>query len=309
MTAESPLTPRFEKLALIGCGLMGGSFALALREAGWVKQIVGFRASEKTRHRAVALHVIDQACHSVAEAVQDADLVLLAVPVGAMQSSFEALRPALSAHALLMDVGSTKCDVVAAAQQHLGERLSCFVPAHPIAGKELAGIEHAESNLYQARRTILTPLPQTGEAQLQAARAVWEAVGSHVTVMNPEAHDATFAAVSHLPHLLAFTAVNAITSQLQGATFLDMAGPGFRDFSRIAASDPAVWRDILSANQAEVLTQMAHFRTALDAFETVLKQGDTAALQHLIQQASQVRSAWTLQAGNACHTASETQRS
>ena len=127
--------------------------------------------------------------------------------------------------------------------------------------------------------------------------------------MNPEAHDATFAAVSHLPHLLAFAAVNALTAQAQGDTFLQMAGPGFRDFSRIAASDPAVWRDILNANQAEVLTQMAHFRTALDAFETVLKQGDTAALQHLIQQASQVRSAWTLQACNACHTASETQRS
>ena len=309
MTSGSPLTPRFDKLALIGCGLMGGSFALALREAGWVKHIVGFSASEKTRQRAVELQVIDQACNSVAEAVQDADLVLLAVPVGAMQSSFEALRPALSANALLMDVGSTKCDVVAAAQQHLGERLSCFVPAHPIAGKEVAGIDHAESGLYQARRTILTPLPETGTTQLEAAQAVWQAVGSHVTVMTPEVHDATFAAVSHLPHLLAFAAVNALTAQAQGRTFLQMAGPGFRDFSRIAASDPAVWRDILSANQVEVLAQMAHFRQALDAFEAAMQQGDTAALQHLIQQASDVRSAWTLQAGNACNTASETQRS
>jgi prephenate dehydrogenase len=180
-----------------------------------------------------------------------------------------------------------------------------LVPAHPIAGKEVAGIEHAEASLYQARRTILTPLPQNSIRQIKMASEVWTAIGSHVSHMTPEAHDATFAAVSHLPHLLAFAAVNALTAQPQGAAFLEMAGPGFRDFSRIAASDPAVWRDILSANRAEVLTQMAHCRGALDKFENTLKQGDTAALQQLIQQASDVRSAWTLQAGNACNKASE----
>ncbi len=295
----------FQRLALIGCGLMGGSFALALRQAGLVQHISGFSASEKTRQRALELKVIDQACNSVAEAVQGADLVLLAVPVGAMQSSFAAMRSALAPQALLMDVGSTKCDVIAAAQAHLGERLSCLVPAHPIAGKEVAGIEHAEATLYQARRTILTPLPQNSIRQIKMASEVWTAIGSHVSHMTPEAHDATFAAVSHLPHLLAFAAVNALTAQPQGAAFLEMAGPGFRDFSRIAASDSAVWRDILSANHTEVLTQLAHFRRALDAFENALKQGDTAALQQLIQQASAVRSAWTLQAGTACNTASE----
>ena len=295
----------FQRLAIIGCGLMGGSFALALREAGLAQTIVGFSASEKTRQRALELQVIDQACTSVAQAVQGADLVLLAVPVGAMHQSFAAMRHALQADALLMDVGSTKCDVIAAAQATLGERLSCFIPAHPIAGKEAAGIEHAESTLYQNRRTILTPLAQTDMDRLQAAHQVWSAIGSHVSTMTPEAHDATFAAVSHLPHMLAFAAVNALTAQAQGATFLNMAGPGFRDFSRIAASDASVWRDILSANKAEVLTQVAHFRAALEQFENTLKQGDTAALQHLIQQASDVRSAWTLQAGIACNTASE----
>ncbi len=295
----------FQRLALIGCGLMGGSFALALRQAGLAQTIVGFSASEKTRQRAVELKVIDQACSSVAEAVQGADLVLLAVPVGAMHSSFAAMRDALPANALLMDVGSTKCDVIAAAQSALGERLSCFVPAHPIAGKEVAGIEHAEASLYKERRTILTPLPQTSIHRMQAAHDVWTAIGSHVSTMTPEAHDATFAAVSHLPHMLAFAAVNALTAQTQGATFLEMAGPGFRDFSRIAASDASVWRDILSANKTEVLTQVAHFRAALEQFENTLQQGDTAALQQLIQQASDVRSAWTLQAGNACNKASE----
>ncbi len=296
----------FKKLALIGCGLMGGSFALALRQAGLVHTIAGFSASEKTRQRAVELQVIDQACTSVAEAVQGADLVLLAVPVGAMHSSFTAMRDALQPDALLMDVGSTKCDVVAAAMATLGERLPCFVPAHPIAGKEVAGIEHADSTLYQNRRTILTPLPQTGIHRLQTAHAVWTAMGSHVSTMTPETHDATFAAVSHLPHLLAFAAVNALTTQAQGAAFLDMAGPGFRDFSRIAASDACVWRDILSANHAEVLTQVGHFRAALAQLENALKQGDTHTLEQLIDQASSVRSAWTLQAGNACHPHSET---
>jgi prephenate dehydrogenase len=296
---------KFQRLALIGCGLMGGSFALALRKAGLVQTIVGFSASEKSRQRAVELNVIDQACHSVAEAVQGADLVLLAVPVGAMHSSFAAMRDALQANALLMDVGSTKCDVIAAAVATLGDRLSCFVPAHPIAGKEMAGIDHAESTLYQERRTILTPLPKTGIHRLQAAHEVWTAVGSHVSTMTAEDHDATFAAVSHLPHMLTFAAVNAIHDQPQGLAFLDMAGPGFRDFSRIAASDASVWRDILSANRQEVLTQMAHFRAALEQFETALTQGDAGSLQDLIQRASDVRSAWTLQAGNACNNASE----
>jgi len=298
-------SPRFQRLALIGCGLMGGSFALALREAGMVQTIAGFSASDTTRQRAVALKVIDQACTSVAQAVDGADLVLLAVPVGAMQTSFEAMRDALAPNALLMDVGSTKCDVIAAAQVGLGERLACFVPAHPIAGKEVAGIEHAEAGLYQNRRTILTPLPKTSIARLQAAHDVWAAIGSHVSTMTPEAHDATFAAVSHLPHMLAFAAVNALSAQPQGAAYLDMAGPGFKDFSRIAASDAAVWRDILSANSAEVLSQVAHFRAALAQFENALTQGDSAALQQLIQQASDVRAAWTLQAHTSCNTSSE----
>jgi prephenate dehydrogenase len=305
MMSERPTAPRFERLALIGCGLMGGSFALALRKAGWVGHITGYSASEKTRLRALELRVIDQACASVAEAVSHADLILLAVPVGAMHSSFAAMRDALQPQALLMDVGSTKCDVIAAAQASLGQRLPCFIPAHPIAGKEVAGIDHAESTLYQNRRTILSPLPESGTAQFKSAQEVWQALGSTVTVMTPEDHDHIFAAISHLPHLLAFSAVNALTAQSRADNYLQMAGPGFRDFSRIAASDPAVWRDILSANHQEVLHQLAHFRAAVDQFENALKSGDTSALERLISQASQVRSAWTLQAGNTLNTAPE----
>ncbi len=290
--------PRFQRLALIGCGLMGGSFALAARQAGLVQTIVGFSASEKTRQRARELRVIDQACTSVAEAVRGADLVLLAVPVGAMREGFAAMAPALSDQALLMDVGSTKCDVIAAAQAHLGDKLSCFVPAHPIAGKEVAGIDHADAQLYQDRRTILTPLSSNSMRHTKLAHDIWSALGSHVSTMTAADHDQTFAAVSHLPHLLAFAAVHALTTHPQGADYLDMAGPGFRDFSRIAASDPAVWRDILSANRTEVLDQLAHFRASLAQFEAAMLQGDTQALQQLIHQASDVRTGWALQSGS-----------
>lgn len=295
----------FQKLAVIGCGLMGGSFALGLKQAGWVKTIAGFSSSEKTRQRAQELKVIDVACDSVAQAVQGADLILLAVPVSATRQSLEAIVPTLSPHALLMDVGSTKCDVVAAARQTLGERLSCFVPAHPIAGKEVAGIDHAEGDLYKNRRTILTPLSETGAHQISQAKAVWQALGSTVFTMTPEAHDATFAAVSHLPHLLAFAAMNGLMAQTEGADFLRMAGPGFRDFSRIAGGDPAVWRDILSANQTEVIRQITHFKQALAQLEKALQNQDTQTLQSLIAQASQVRGAWKLQATDATNLASD----
>ncbi len=292
---------KFKQLGLIGCGLMGASFALALQKHGLVDKVKGFSPSARTRERALQLGVIQQATMSADQAVEGCDIVLLAVPVSRTAECLQAIAPALSPDCLLMDVGSTKTDVVAAAMAHLGERLSCFVPAHPIAGKAQAGVDHAEAELYQDRRAILTPLAQTGAVQLENAKQVWTAIGSHVSLMNPQDHDATFAAVSHVPHLLAFAAVNALSAQDQGAAFLKMAGPGFRDFSRIAASDPDVWRDILSANQAEVLKQTGHFRAALDAFEKAIQRNDLEQLQKLIEDASRVRASWTLQSGPTEH--------
>lgn len=285
---------KFEKLALIGCGLMGGSFALALKKAGLVDLVMGYSASERTRQKALDLGVIDAMANDVVTAVQGADLVLVAVPVSATQATFAALAPALSAQALLMDVGSTKTDVVAAAVATLGERLPCFVPAHPIAGKEVAGVEHAEADLYQNRQLILTPMATSSLRKIAQAHDVWEAIGSQVITLNPEQHDATFAAVSHLPHLVAFALVNAIAQQPKGADHLSMAGPGFRDFSRIAASDPAVWRDILLANRVHVLHQSALLRQALDQLERAMTEGNAQALESMITQASQTRAQWRL---------------
>ena len=284
----------FQRLALIGCGLMGGSFALALRQAGLVAHVAGFSASEGTRQKALQLGVIDSACASAAQAVEGADLVLVAVPVRATEDTLRTIDPVLAPHALVMYVGSTKGNVVTAARNALQRSLSNFVPAHPIAGKEVAGIEHAEATLYRDRQLILTPLPENPSARVQLARQVWQALGSRVLELSPEAHDASFAAVSHLPHLTAFALVNAVARQPQGAEHLSMAGPGFRDFSRIAASDPSVWRDILLANRDEVLRQSNLMREALHEFETAMHLGDAERLQALIHEASQTRSRWRL---------------
>ncbi len=284
----------FDQLGLVGCGLMGGSFALALKRAGLVRRVVGFSPSEATRQRALDMGVIETMALSAAQAAQGSDIVLVAVPVAATQSTLAGMAEALSPQTLLMDVGSTKRDVVQAAELALGDKLATFVPAHPIAGKEVAGVAHADVNLYTGCQVILTPMEKTGTAQLAQAQALWTALGAHVRLMSALDHDSAFAAVSHLPHMLAFAAMNAVNSQAQAAHFLSLAGPGFRDFTRIAASDPAVWRDILHANRDQLLLQSGHLREALQAFESALAEGDTAALEQLITAASQSRAAWSL---------------
>lgn len=285
---------KFQRLALIGCGLMGGSFALALRQAGLVGHVAGFSASEGTRQKALRLGVIDSACASAAQAAEGADLVLVAVPVRATETTLRAIDPVLSPGALVMDVGSTKGDVVLAARAAMPRHLACFVPAHPIAGKEVAGIEHADAALYRDRQVILTPLPENPAAHVLLAHQLWQALGSRVLELSPAAHDASFAAVSHLPHLTAFALVNAVARQPHGTQHLSLAGPGFRDFSRIAASDPQVWRDILLANRDEVLHQCTLLRDTLHELESAMQAGDADRLQALITEASETRSRWRL---------------
>ena len=266
----------------------------ARRQAGLVQHITGFSASEKTRQRALDLKVIDHACRSVAEAVQGADLVLLAVPVGAMLSSFTAMCDALAPQALLMDVGSTKRDVVDTARRVLKDQVGIFVPAHPIAGKELSGVEHADVDLYTGRQVILTPIERTMTVQLERAQKLWTALDCEVKLMSPEAHDAAFAAVSHLPHMISFALMNAIKGQEQAEDFLALAGPGFRDFSRIAASDPQMWRDVLMSNREEILAQSKQFQRALHALELALSNGEADKLETLIDEASRARARWRM---------------
>jgi len=282
----------FKKLALIGCGLIGGSFALALKRAQSVALVSGFSASERSREKALALNVIDESAPSIQSAVEGADLVLVAVPVNAMASCLSSIQEHLAKDVLVMDVGSTKTQIMEAAQVAMKDRFSCFVPAHPIAGKERHGVEHAEAELFDHHQTILTPNAQTDPQKIDLAAQVWQAVGSSVSIMSPQEHDQALAAVSHLPHLIAFAAVNAIADQPKRDLILSLAGPGFRDFSRIAASAPSVWLDIFLSNQAEVLDQLKIFKSAISDFESALQAGENQALTDLIESASTVRKEW-----------------
>ncbi|MDE1949679.1 MAG: prephenate dehydrogenase/arogenate dehydrogenase family protein [Burkholderiales bacterium] len=284
----------FNQLGVIGCGLMGGSFALALKRAGLVKRVIGYSKSPSTTARAKEMGVIDVAAESALLAVAGSDIVLIAVPVAATEGTFKAIRHLVEPGVLFMDVGSTKRDVVDAARRVLRERVGSFVPAHPIAGKELSGIQHADATLYNGRQVILTPLAQTAPELTQKATDVWSAIGAQVLKMTPENHDAAFAAVSHLPHLLAFAYFNAVVNQPAGKDFLSLAGPGFRDFTRIAASSPEMWRDVLVANREEVLKQSQRFRHALDALEHVIRSGNADALEDLIRGAAEGRAGWQM---------------
>ncbi|HKW83603.1 MAG TPA: prephenate dehydrogenase/arogenate dehydrogenase family protein [Burkholderiaceae bacterium] len=286
----------FNQLGLIGCGLMGGSFALAMKRAGLVKRVIGYSKSPSTTERAKKLGVIDQVAESALLAVSGSDIVLIAVPVSATEATFKAIRHLVEPGVLFMDVGSTKRDVVDAARRVLKERVGSFVPAHPIAGKEAAGITHADATLYSGRQVILTPLAQTAPELLQKATDTWAAIGAQVLRMTPENHDAAFGAVSHLPHMLAFAYFNSVARQPAGKDYLSLAGPGFRDFTRIAASDVEVWRDVLLSNREEVLKQAQRFRHTLDAMELAMKSGNAEALEDMIRSASDARGAWQMNA-------------
>ena len=286
----------FEQLGLIGCGLMGGSFALALKRAGLVKRVVGYSKSPSTTERARQMGVIDVEAPSALLAVSGADIVLLAVPVSATEATFKAIRHLVTPNTLIMDVGSTKRDVVDAARRVLRDQVGCFVPAHPITGKEVSGVEHADANLYTGKQVILTPIERTFTAQLSKATNVWTALGCHVLQMSPQAHDAAYAAVSHLPHLIAFALMNSISGQTRGADYMSLAGPGFRDFTRIAASDPKVWRDILVANREELLAQSKIFQQTLQSLEKLIASSDGDGLERMIELASDTRAGWRISA-------------
>ncbi|MHB8949813.1 MAG: prephenate dehydrogenase [Rhodoferax sp.] len=284
----------FEQLGLIGCGLMGGSFALALKRAGLVKRVVGYSKSPSTTELACRMGVIDVEAPSALLAVSGADIVLIAVPVAASEATFKSIKHLVTPQMLIMDVGSTKRDVIDAGRRALREQIGSFVPAHPIAGKEVSGVEHADADLYSGRQVILTPIERTLTIQLQKAVDVWSALGCRVVQMSPESHDAAFAAVSHLPHLISFALMNAISGQPQGKDYLSLAGPGFRDFTRIAASDAKVWRDIMISNREELLAQTKIFQRNLQALELMISSGNGDALEGLIEQASLTRAHWRM---------------
>ncbi|MBT9611872.1 MAG: prephenate dehydrogenase/arogenate dehydrogenase family protein [Burkholderiales bacterium] len=276
------------KLTLIGVGLIGGSFALALREAGLVREVVGVGRSAENLSAALGMYVID-AYAEAAQAVQGADVVLLAVPVGQMGAMMSAIAPYLAPNTIVTDVGSTKQDVVALARANLSQHLTHFVPGHPIAGAEQSGVKAARGDLFRERNVVLTPLPETNPAAKELIAQLWQSCGAKVSEMAPALHDEVFAAVSHLPHLLAFGLVDYIAAQPNAEALFGFAASGFRDFTRIAGSSPEMWRDICLANRDALLQQLAGYEAELARIKQLIERGDSAALAQLFVAARDAR--------------------
>ena len=281
-----------EKLVIVGVGLIGGSFALALKQQGLVRRVVGIGRGRSNLERALALGLIDEIAVSTADACAGADFILVATPVGQMAAVFAQIVPHLSDHAVVTDGGSTKQDVAALARAAFGARVAQFVPAHPIAGAELTGADAARADLYQGKKLVIAALPETAPGAIVRVKQAWEACGARVFTMQPELHDKTFAAVSHLPHVLAFALVDEIASKPHAETLFQYAASGFRDFTRIAGSSPEMWRDIAIANRNALLTELDEYLLRLQAVRAMIEKSDSAALDAVFANARNARQAW-----------------
>ena len=275
------------KLAVIGVGLIGGSFALALKKAKAVSHVVGVGRNPANLKLALQRGILDSIAPDAAAAARDADLVMVAAPVGQYPKVFSAL---VDTKALITDAGSTKRDVVAAARKALGRKIAQFVPGHPIAGAEKSGAAAASAELFRGRRVVLTPLPENDENSISKVDALWSACGARVSRMDADEHDAVLAAVSHLPHLLAFALVHEVARRENSAELFSFAAGGFRDFTRIASSHPEMWRDICTANRDRLLDEVKRFSIKLEEVKKLLDQ--PAELEKLFAEARAARDAW-----------------
>lgn len=280
------------KIVIFGAGLIGGSFSLALKKAGIARETVGFGRSEKTLIEAERLGIIDRTGSD--EDLKDADVVLLATPVGQMEEILKRIYPLLGKKTLITDAGSTKGDVAQLAQL-LQEKARQFVPAHPVAGAEKSGPEAATADLFAGKKIVLTPLPENPPGFVDKARKAWEACGAKVEEMSPEEHDRVFAAVSHLPHLLSFALVHDLSIRKNREQLLSFAASGFRDFTRIAASSPEMWRDICLANREPLLAELDRYVKELEIVRQALSDKDAPMLEEIFSEARKLRSNWTQQ--------------
>ncbi len=282
---------KLQRLVIVGVGLIGGSLALALKQAGVVAEVVGVGRSQANLDEALRLGVIDRAA-TVEEAVPGADVVLLATPVAQMESLLRQMAPLLTGNTVITDGGSTKQDVIAAAHAAIPGHLARFVPAHPIAGAEKSGAAAASASLYQQRQVVLTPMPECDPAAVAQVEAMWARTGAQVRRMSPLQHDAIFATVSHLPHLLAYALVSEVASRANAAELFDFAASGFRDFTRIASSSPEMWRDIALANRTALLTELQAYQRKLVELESLLEKSDGDGLCALFSGARNARDQW-----------------
>lgn len=277
------------RLCIIGVGLIGGSLALALRRAGFVGRVTGTGRNADNLRKAVELSVIDVFELDPARAVEGADMVVLAVPLGAIGPVCSQIKNALAPGAVLTDVGSSKTSVVADVEAAFGELPACFVPGHPIAGTEHSGVEAAFAELFDQRLTIVTPSPRTDDAATARVTAMWEAAGAEVTQITIEHHDEVLAATSHLPHLLAFGLVDTLARMSDRDEIFRYAAGGFRDFTRIASSDPVMWRDVCLANRDAILKMIDRYRNDLDTMTQAIVENDGDALFDIFSRAKAAR--------------------
>ncbi len=284
--------PEFGKVVIFGVGLIGGSFALALKEAGEVGEVVGFGRSLSSLTQALDLGIIDRVGFNTGQEIAGADLILIATPVGQMPEIMARIAPFLGAETVVTDGGSTKEDVVAAARIYFREKVGQFVPAHPIAGAENSGAAAARFDLYHEKKVVLTPLPENSVLNVARVRSAWEWCGAQTHELSPPVHDRVFAAVSHLPHLLSFALVHDIAVRDNHELFFSYAASGFRDFTRIAASHPEMWRDVCLANRHALLEELDRYRAQLDELRNALQRGDGKKLEEIFDVARTARRAW-----------------
>ncbi|MSQ21460.1 MAG: prephenate dehydrogenase/arogenate dehydrogenase family protein [Betaproteobacteria bacterium] len=282
-----------ERLAVIGVGLIGGSFAAALKARGGVRHVVGVGRSAANLTQARELGVID-ATASAADAVRGADFILIATPVGQMEARLAEIAPHLDARAVITDGGSTKVDVVGAARRTLGAKVAQFVPGHPIAGSDKSGASAAMADLFVGRRTVLTPIAENIAHAVNRVREAWQLCGATVVAMSAAEHDAVLGITSHLPHVLAYALMHQVLSAEQRGLLLDNAGSGFRDFTRLAGGQPEMWRDILLSNRTALLAAMDGFDASVAQLRTAIEQGDEAALDRMFNTAREQRDAWLM---------------
>ena len=273
-------------------GLIGGSVALALKKAGLDTHIVGVGRSEKSLHEALDLGVIDRAETNIEAAIQESDLILIAAPVAQTTSILQSIKPHLNKQTVITDAGSTKADVLVSAKAVLGDQFNQFVGGHPIAGAEKSGVSAALPDLFVGKNIVLTPTAETSVYALASVTKLWQACGANVSEMSAETHDGIFAAVSHLPHLLAFALVDDIASRPNAAQLFSFAASGFRDFTRIAGSHPEMWRDISLANRTALLSELTAYQHELSQLKQLLEHEDSAGLQALFERASVARNNW-----------------
>lgn len=281
-----------KKIVIFGVGLIGGSFALALRKAGAVEQIVGVGRTAASLLRAKELGIIDVISTSLEESLKKADLVLLAVPVAQTEATLAAIKPYLEKNTIVTDAGSIKGEVVLAARRALGDKVGQFVPGHPIAGLESTGPDAAIADLYVGKKVVLTPLPENSTEQVATVQQAWQQCGAVIHQLTPENHDAVFAAVSHLPHLLAYALVDDIANKEHADLLFQYAASGFRDFTRIAGSSPEMWRDISLTNQDAILTELDAYIAQLTRLRNQLADADGAAIHAMFSNAQRARQNW-----------------